>query len=277
MVLLCLAGVLTPGAARAACDPAIAGQVRAALGTYLDGFNSRDAASWAATLSYPHVQIGAGAVPQVWPTPEASAAAFAEARRFQPGWDRSLLSSTEVLWCSANAAYARVNYLHYDAVDSAQSSLRGMYVLTRANGRWGVQARFWGLTPAGGELGYDASRGARHGLEEFLAGQQERSAEAMAASANLPLVTLVAGEVSTFAAARQIVDVVAAAGPDLCGPLPELSDVLLSSGDMVIMAGHLRSGAQLAAADLPNLYVLTDQDGHWGVSGCAAFPGETSR
>ncbi len=269
--------LLSSEMAKAACDPAVEKQVTAALDTYLDGLNAKDPASWAASLNYPQVRIRVGAAPEVWPTAEAYGAAFATAQAFRPTWDHSIWSSTEVPWCTADAAYARVHSLQVDATDAVQDSLLGVFVLTRRGGRWGVQARFSDLVPAEGELRADAVRGARHGLEEYLAAQQRGSREAMAAAANLPLVTIVDGGVAEYASPSAVLATASTGGLDLCGPLPEISEALLADRSMVIMTGHVGGGAANPGAPLPNLYVLTDQDGHWGLSGCAAFSGTTSR
>ncbi len=277
LIVLGVMMILSTAQLWAACDPAVEEQVTAALGTYLDGLNARDPASWAASLNYPHVRIRVGGAPEVWPTAEAYGAAFATAQAFRPTWDHSIWSSTEVPWCTADAAYARVHTLQVDATDAVQESLLGVFVLTRRGGRWGVQARFTDLVPAEGELRADAVRGARHGLEEYLAAQQRDSREAMVAAANLPLVTIVDGGVAEYASPSDLLAAASAGGLDLCGPLPEVSEALLADRSMVIMTGHVGGGAQTTGTPLPNLYVLTDQDGHWGVSGCAAFSGTTSR
>ena len=108
---------------------------------YMEAFNARDPAAWAATLNYPHVRIaGAGVV--VTDTEEEFAAnmdfdAFAE--RF--GWHHSGWDDMEAIQVAENGVNVALTFSRYDADDEVVSTFDTLYLVTYEDGRWGIRAR----------------------------------------------------------------------------------------------------------------------------------------
>lgn len=119
----------------------VAGAAVAKVEEYMETFNARDPAAWAATLNFPHLRIASGEV-QVWETEEEYAAwmdfdAFAD--RF--GWDHSAWQSIEAVQVAETAANVALTFSRYDADDRLLTTFETLYLVTFENGRWGVRAR----------------------------------------------------------------------------------------------------------------------------------------
>jgi hypothetical protein len=256
--LLVLPALWIAQPAAAGCPEKIEAEVLAALDRFLlDGFNSRDAEVWAGTLSYPHCRIG-GPTTGVWRTPEEYAGAFDYQRQFDMGWDHSEWGSTEVLWCTEDAAFARVHYLRKRADDSILHSLHGIYTLTRQEDGWGVLARFSAMVPASGEVKIAAEQAAKAALTGHLAALDSGDSKAAADSLNYPYLQL-KEEAATLLDSRDQVrpDAVDCGGRGLAQPL------LTSAGAVILGLGFDGQAA--------SVYAVTRQGGHWGVRGCSGF------
>ncbi|MDR1646492.1 MAG: hypothetical protein LBR88_00395 [Zoogloeaceae bacterium] len=113
----------------------------ALLDEYIAAFNAQDATRWSRTLHYPHVRF-AGEEVKIWHTPEAYAAdndirQLAE----KTGWARSRWDFRHLVQGNADKLHFALQFTRYDAGNQPQGSYQAFYVLTRQNGRWGVQAR----------------------------------------------------------------------------------------------------------------------------------------
>jgi hypothetical protein len=257
LVLLapCIAQPASPG-----CPERVETEVLAALDRFLlDGFNSRDPEVWAGTLSYPHCRIG-GPATGVWRTPEEYAGAFDYQRQLDMGWDHSEWGSTEVLWCTDDAAFARVHYLRKRADDSILHSLYGIYTLTRQEDGWGVLARFSALVPVTGAVRAVGEQAAKAALAEHLAALDGDDSEAVADSLNYPFLQL-KDEAATLHDSRDQVR------PDAvdCGGRGPAQPLLAAPGAVILGLGFDGQAA--------SVYAVTRQGGHWGVRGCSGFSG----
>ncbi len=134
----CASGLQTVWAA----EPATPAEAALALAdVYMEAFNRRDAAAWAATLNYPHVRVAGGQV-KVWNTAEDYAADFdfqQFAREF--AWAYSRWDERRVIHSSADKVHLAVRFTRYKADDTPVATYDALYVVTRVAGRWGVQVR----------------------------------------------------------------------------------------------------------------------------------------
>lgn len=143
MSLLCALALLTAGASSAQTAAAEAPESAAlrVLDEFMAAFNARDVEAWIATLQFPHVRIASGKV-AVFP----DAAAFRESFEFarfaeQTGWSRSAWGERRVVQVGPDKVHVAVRFTRFRADGSAIASYESLYVITRVDGRWGVQAR----------------------------------------------------------------------------------------------------------------------------------------
>jgi len=129
----------------------------AAYWAFFENFNAKDPAGWAGAMSYPHVRVsatrppkrGAGPSPRtasgVYPTADdyASMAATAGWERFEAtGWVRTQGITPRVVAASETKAHLAGGWTRHRADDSEIITNRVLYVLSRMDEGWGIQARF---------------------------------------------------------------------------------------------------------------------------------------
>ncbi|HEU4428457.1 MAG TPA: hypothetical protein VFT98_06855 [Myxococcota bacterium] len=127
------------GAARAEESPEQA--ALRTLDAFMAAFNARDVEGWIATLHFPHVRIAGGQVAVF-----EDAAAFRnnfEFARFaeQTGWSRSEWSDRRVVQAGPDKVHVAVVFTRFRADGGVLARYESFYVVTKSNGRWGVQAR----------------------------------------------------------------------------------------------------------------------------------------
>jgi len=111
------------------------------LDEFMAAFNARDPEAFAATLNYPHVRLASGGVVVVESPAEMAEnmdfAAFA--RDFN--WSHSTWDERRIVQAGTDKVHVAVRFSRYDAHGQVTKSFDSLYVITRAQGRWGVQAR----------------------------------------------------------------------------------------------------------------------------------------
>ena len=129
----------------------------AAYWAFFENFNAKDPVGWAGAMSYPHVRVsaarpparGAGPSPRtasgVYPTAEdyASMADGAGWERFEAtGWVRTQGVTPRVVAASEDKVHLSGGWTRHRADDSEIVTNRVLYVLSRIDQGWGIQARF---------------------------------------------------------------------------------------------------------------------------------------
>jgi hypothetical protein len=114
------------------------------LDEFMVAFNNQDFEGMAAVYHYPHVRIGDGRV-SVWETAEEFTAPETRGglQRFLKAtdWHRSAWDSREVLQSSADKVHIFVRSTRYREDDSLIGTYDSLWIVTKREGRWGVQAR----------------------------------------------------------------------------------------------------------------------------------------
>jgi hypothetical protein len=112
----------------------------AVLDQFMTAFNSADAAAVARTFHFPHVRFHSGKV-TIFP-----AAADFNLDNFRRSDDAGSWARSE--WDERRVINAGPDKVHFDtkfsrrrADGSLIASYRSIYIVTRVNGRWGIQAR----------------------------------------------------------------------------------------------------------------------------------------
>ena len=130
-------------AAEEAADQQAAAAAMVVLDEFMRAFNARDMSGWSATLNYPHVRFASGTV-TVWPT---RADHFPECIRSDAyalagiGWDHSHWLRREVVLASPEKVHVSTLFQRYNAANEIIGTYQSLYIVTKVDGRWGVQAR----------------------------------------------------------------------------------------------------------------------------------------
>ena len=110
------------------------------LDSFMSTFNSRDMKTWSKTLNYPHVRLAGGKV-TVWSTEEEYAAEDIFERLASTGWNYSAWLSREVILVSEDKVHISTVFQRYDKDHNPMKKYQSLYIVTKQNGEWGVQAR----------------------------------------------------------------------------------------------------------------------------------------
>ena len=107
---------------------------------FLEAFNDRDIEAWSKTLNYPHVRFASGQV-KVWENRQA----FVSETNLQPliesGWNHSRWLRREVVLSSPLKVHISTSFERYDKDNQAISAYESLYIITRKDNQWGIQAR----------------------------------------------------------------------------------------------------------------------------------------
>ena len=107
---------------------------------FLEAFNDRDIEAWSKTLNYPHVRFASGQV-KVWENRQA----FISETNLQPliksGWNHSRWLRREVVLSSPVKVHISTSFERYDKDNQAISAYESLYIITRKDNQWGIQAR----------------------------------------------------------------------------------------------------------------------------------------
>ncbi len=104
--------------------------------------SARDAQAWADVMSYPHVRVAADGRVHHFETAADYAASASWTARAATGWVRSEGVEPERVHACADMVHLAGGWTRYNAEDEAILENRVVYILTRLDGSWGIQARF---------------------------------------------------------------------------------------------------------------------------------------
>lgn len=143
--LLTLSGV--PAGAESVKAPPVAAEHRryaqeiaaaqAVLDAFMTAFNARDVAAWERTLNFPHVRFASNTVTVL--QPGSSAGMFASAALAD--WDRSEWARRDVIHAGPDKVHINTRFNRFRKDGSLISGFDSIYIVTRVNGRWGIQGR----------------------------------------------------------------------------------------------------------------------------------------
>ena len=107
---------------------------------FLEAFNERDIEAWSKTLNYPNVRFASGQV-KVWENRQA----FISETNLQPliesGWNHSRWLRREVVLSSPLKVHISTSFERYDKDNQAINAYESLYIITRKDNQWGIQAR----------------------------------------------------------------------------------------------------------------------------------------
>ncbi len=169
-----------------------------ALDRYLETWNSRSPALWAASLHYPHVRPGAGPF-EVSQTAAEYASGVNFEQTLRTGWHHSEWVSREVLQAGATKVHVAGSWERFTADGKPQTSSAITYIVTNVGEHWGVLARF-----AAGTGTIDATTQVRNSaagvqaVTAFFAAWNSHDPQAVAAAIHYPHVRIADGQVEVW-------------------------------------------------------------------------------
>ena len=109
-----------------------------ALDGFMTAFNARDLQAYEATFNFPHVRFASGTVTIINP-------GYHKPEMFERGaladWDRSAWARREVIHAGADKVHIDTRFTRYRKDGSVIAGFDSLYIVTRQNGRWGIQGR----------------------------------------------------------------------------------------------------------------------------------------
>jgi hypothetical protein len=109
---------------------------------FMRAFNARDMKAHFGTFNFPHVRIASGQV-RVFQTRaelEQNPERYGS-REVESGWHHSRWNSREVIHSSPDKVHLAVQFTRYGADDRVLNTYLAVYVITKLDGHWGIQAR----------------------------------------------------------------------------------------------------------------------------------------
>ena len=249
-----------------------------AVQRFIDAWNTRDPAAFAATLQYPHVRPTADFDGRVF----ADAATYAAAIDFQQvlatGWDRTRLDSAEVVHAGEGQAHVAGRYTRLRADGSAIWSNQITYVVTERDGSTGIQARLAAGLDDLSESDREANAAAAvAAVERYLDAFNARDEVAMTDAMQFPHVRVGRGGVRTWSTAAEYRD-----GFDFDGFAERLGWARSEADSMeaiqvgargvnvaVRITRYGAGGARIHSFD--TIYLVTELGGQWGIRAGASI------
>ena len=110
-----------------------------AMDDYIDGLNRGDEAAVNAACHFPHVRLAGGKV-VVWQNAGDYKLDDFKARAGD-GWHHSTWDERTPIHAGENKVHLKVKFSRWRADNSLIGTFETIYIVTRLNGHWGIQAR----------------------------------------------------------------------------------------------------------------------------------------
>ena len=108
------------------------------LDAFMVAFNARDLKAFEDSFNFPHVRFASGTVTIINP-------GYHKPEMFERGslteWDRSAWERREVIHAGADKVHINTRFTRYRKDGSVLGGFDSIYIVTRVNGRWGIQGR----------------------------------------------------------------------------------------------------------------------------------------
>ena len=108
------------------------------LDAFMTAFNARDLAAFEATFNFPHVRFASGRVTILNPG-DLKPQMFTEGALSD--WDHSAWQRRNVIHAGPNKVHIDTRFARYRKDGSLIGAFDSIYIVTRVNGRWGIQGR----------------------------------------------------------------------------------------------------------------------------------------
>ena len=248
-----------------------------ALDRYLEGWNSRHPASFAATLSYPHTRQAPNSTASgLWRSAEEYAAGIDYPRVIATGWDHTQWDAKEVVHASGTKVHVAGRWSRVDADDSTIRTAQVTYVVTDVDGRWGVHARFAAGPPVSEADGRRSRQAAIRVVEAYMDAVNERDPHAFAATLNYPHYRVAGGSIQVWEHSEVLAETMSFKGLARTGwhrsEWDSVTPIQVSRNGVNValeLSRYDADGAKIAS--FHTLYLVTRQDDRWGIKARSSF------
>jgi hypothetical protein len=110
------------------------------LDDFMDALNAYDAAGMDRCMHFPHPRIADGKV-LVYEKAGSNPMDLFDRLKKADGWAYSRWENREIVQSNASKAHVKLSYTRYRADDSVIGVYESLYIMTKVDGRWGIQAR----------------------------------------------------------------------------------------------------------------------------------------
>ena len=273
-----LAALLLVGALAAPAAALTEAQAVAAVERFIAAWNTRDPAAFAATLHYPHVRPEPAGGAAVYATPADYAATVDFAAVEKTGWVKTRLDSARVVQLGPGKAHVAGQWTRVRADDSPILTNQVSYVVTESNGSIGIQARFSAGSPLTDETQRKtAADAAVAAVKSYMEAFNDRDDGAWADTLNYPHLRLAGGALKTWPTRQAYVDEFDfdAFAKRYGWNRSEWDSVeavqVAANGVNVALRATRRDAAGKALSTFDTYYLVTRENGHWGVRARSSF------
>ena len=110
-----------------------------AVNNYMDCWNARDVAGTENTLHFPHIRIASGTVTTM--QEGGMPADFFERFTKNTGWEYSLWDYRRAIQSGPDKVHFAVQFTRYLKDGTPDGEYPSMWIVTKIDGKWGIQAR----------------------------------------------------------------------------------------------------------------------------------------
>lgn len=110
------------------------------LDAFMAALNAYDAAGMDRCMHFPHPRIAADKV-VVYDKPGTNPMDLFERLKKEDGWSYSRWVKRELIQWNDRKAHVALSYTRFRADKSVIGTYESLYILTKVDGRWGIQAR----------------------------------------------------------------------------------------------------------------------------------------
>ncbi|GGC69600.1 hypothetical protein [Undibacterium terreum] len=110
------------------------------LDKFMAALNAYDAAAMDATMHFPHLRFAGGKM-KIYETAGSNPMDLFNKLRLEDNWKYSRWEQRELIQFNENKAHYALSYTRYRADGSVIGVYESLYIMTRADGDWRIQAR----------------------------------------------------------------------------------------------------------------------------------------
>jgi hypothetical protein len=119
---------------------AVQAECNQVLDGFMDALNAHDASRMDSCMHFPHTRFAGNAI-KVYQAAGSNPMDLFTRLQSDDGWSYSRWESRDVIQYNENKAHVALSYTRFRADHSVIGVYESLYVMTRINGRWGIQAR----------------------------------------------------------------------------------------------------------------------------------------